>query len=228
MSKAPAGCSPPVVAQALLLVVVAETGALAFRAARSQLSSFYRAAFLYGVLVSAGLALKLSSVDNAEKLSNGLHATSAAVLPLVFAEAVFLGEPRKRSPVLLLGSVSAASMAMFAALDKMSYAAHMLVPATAYAALVGVPLVRWNRGGAERSDEAPHGDTSSEDDLELAIKIRFGLFICQVLKLHALWAYFLFPDPCNVQATPTTFALDVFQLGWLAYEPIWKWVSTVG
>ena len=228
MREPPRGCSPSAVSPAVLLVIAVETGALAYRAARSQLASFYRAALLYGVLICASLALKLSAWDGAEKLSDVLHTASAAVLPLVFAEAVFLGEPRKRPPVLLLGSVSAASMAMFAALDKMSYAAHILVPATGYVALIGVPLVRWNRGGALRGDETPRADTFSEDDLELANKMRFGLFICQALKLHVLWAYFMFPDPSYAQATPTTFALDVFQLGWLAYEPSWKWVSRAG
>lgn len=228
MRKPPTGCSRSVVSQALLLVVLVETGALAFWAARSRIASFYRAGLLYGFLVSASLALKLASVDGTEKLSDVLHTTSAAVLPLVFAEAVFLGEPRNKPPALLLVSVSAVSMAIFAALDKMSYAAHMLIPAITYIALVGVPLVQWNRGGAERSDEAPHGIPSSEDDQELAMKMRFGLFICHALKLHALWAYFMFPDPCGNQATPTTFALDAFQLGWLAYEPIWQWVSTAG
>ena len=49
-----------------------------------------------------------------------------------------------------------------------------------------------------------------------------------VYKRQVLWAYFMFPDPRYAQATPTTFTLDVFQLGWLAYEPSWKWVSRAG
>lgn len=220
--------TPPIPLLAVAAALTVETGILAYLAASSKLASFYRTSLVYALLILSSLGAK--TLVAGQPASNILHAMSAAVLPLVLAEAACLGRPADKKPRgLVLVSVSAAAMAMFSAWDRMSPAVFIVALAEYTGLLAGEELAvpARNRDPSTMAEPKPaeHPASKRERREKTLLRHCFSLFLLHMLKLWLIASGLVSLDPCGDRGTALVFLFDALQLGWFCLEPVWAYLS---